>query len=86
MIILCVAISIIVIWMVKGYIEHERFYYQSLVLEFNERNNLPCPKPEDFDKSKKELGKTYWRDLRYVMIFSRFPFNKIKGKWISELL
>lgn len=77
---------VIVLWLLKGYIEHERFYYQSLVLEYNEMNDLPCPKPEDWLELKMELDKTYWRDLRYVMIFSRFPFNKIKGKWIGKLL
>lgn len=76
----------VAIWLLRGYIEHERFYYQSLILEFNDRNNLPCPKPEDFDESKKELEKTYWRDLKYLMIFARFPFNRIKGKWVNKLL
>lgn len=85
MIIFIIVIVIIALWLLEGYIEHERFYYQALVLEFNDRNDLPCPKSEDFDESKKELDKTYWRDLKYLMIFSRFPFNKIKGKWICKL-
>ena len=77
------AISVgVVIWLLKGYLNYEAYYNQSLILEYLERNGLPCPTHDDFEVSKKELSKRHWVDIKFCVLQDRFPFNRIPGKYL----
>ena len=81
-IVIAFGLTIILVWFLRGYIEHERYYYQMMVLEYIDRNDLPFPTSEDLDESKANLDKRYWKDLMDIIVWNRFPFNRIPGKYL----
>ena len=86
LILVALIVVAIAIWVHCGYIEYQRFYYQMLVLLYLERNELPWPKPEDFELSKAELMESKWSDIREVAIYGRFPLSRIPMKYIRWLI
>lgn len=82
--IMLIVFVVVVVWLLKGYINYESYYHQALIAHYIERKGLPYPTPDDFEESERELHESRRSDIAFHVFLDRFPFNRIPMKYLPR--
>lgn len=69
---------VILLWIFRGCIDYISWYYNSLLLEIIDRDDITLDAKDAYEDLKTELNQRKWIDFKFYALEYRWPFKCVR--------